>query len=398
MIPRTLAPILERRAAEFPVVFLTGPRQSGKTTLARSAFPGFEYLSLEELSTRRNALEDPRGFLRRLEDSPGAILDEVQNAPDLFSYIQGFVDEGRGGPLILTGSQQFLLSERIAQSLAGRASVLELLPFSVAELSLRPGREPSHFPDSAGKNATPPAVRRDDLLLMGCFPPIHDRSLAADPWLDSYVRTYVERDVRLVSGVGDLDAFTRFIGICAGRTGGLLNLSSLGSDAGVSHVTAKKWISILRASYVIDLVHPHHENFSKRLIRSPKLYFLDSGLLCFLLGIRTVEHLAIHPLRGVVFESFVFSELRKVFLHHGERARIYFWRDSRGREVDFLLDLGLRRIPIEVKASETLPSDAFNGLDWYLGLSGDAGGMVITGGERVFLRGAHTVLPWFAVS
>lgn len=398
MIPRTLAPVLKLRTDGYPVVFLTGPRQSGKTTLARSTFPNLAYLSLEELSTRNLAQADPRGFLRQLEGSPGAILDEVQNAPDLFSYIQRFADERRGGPLILTGSQQFLLSERISQSLAGRAAILELLPFSMAELNRRPDRHPSDFADPKLETPDAPRFDRDELLTMGLFPAIHDRSLDPGPWLDAYIRTYVERDVRLLSGVGDLDAFTRFIGLCAGRTGGLLNLSSLGNDAGISHVTAKKWISILRASYLIDLVQPHHANFSKRLIRSPKLYFLDTGLLCELLGIRGPEHLRNHPLRGVIFESFVYSELKKVFLHHGERASLYFWRDSRGREVDFLIDLGARRIPIEVKAGETLASDTFNGLDWYLGLSGGPNGIVVMGGgEKYKIRG-HTVLPWFAVS
>ena len=397
MIPRTLAPILARRAQEFPVVFLTGPRQSGKTTLARSTFPDFEYASLEELAPRRLAEEDPSGYLQRLEGARGAILDEVQNTPNLFSYIQRFVDEERTGPLILAGSQNFLLSERISQSLAGRAAVLELLPFSVAELTQREARTPDEFGREDETPGTRPEWDLRDLLVTGFFPRIHDRGLAAEAWLDGYLRTYVERDVRLLSGVGDLDAFTRFVALCAGRTGSLVNLSSLGSDAGISHVTAKKWISILRASYVIDLVQPHYQNFSKRIVKSPKLHFLDSGLLCFLLGIRSAEELWTHPLRGSIFESFVYAELKKRFLHHGVRERVFFWRDRRG-EVDFLIDQGTSRLPIEVKSGQTLPEDAFNELDRYIGLSGDPGGVVVTGGEERRRHRSHLVVPWWDVT
>ncbi len=406
MIPRTLAPVLDRRARDFPVVFLTGPRQSGKTTLARSTFPDFQYVSLEELATRRLVEDDPAGFLAELAGKSGAILDEVQNAPALFSYIQRFVDEERSGPLILTGSQNFLLSERISQTLAGRAAVLELLPFSVAELFGHDAREPDDLGRSVGH---PPEAAKQrnsnrangwslrELLFAGLFPRIHDRGIEPQVWLDGYLRTYVERDVRLLSGVGDLDAFTRFVALCAGRTGGLLNLSSLGSDAGVSHVTAKKWISILRASYVLDLVQPHHQNFSKRIVKSPKLHFLDSGLLCFLLGIRTASELWTHPLRGSIFESFVYAELKKCFLHHGVRERIYFWRDRQGG-VDLLIDQGTSRLPIEVKSGQTLPDDAFKELDRYVGISGDVGGVVVTGGDEQRRHRSHLVVPWWDIS
>jgi len=398
MIIRTLEVRLKSLARQFPVLFCTGPRQSGKTTLTRMAFPDFDYLSLEDLQNRQEATEDPRGFLRRLEGATGVILDEVQRTPDLFSYIQGFVDDARGGPLLLTGSQHFLLSERISQSLAGRAAILELLPFSLSELAGRPAIEPEAFGQPALVARSPHDIRLDDVLFTGLFPPIHDRQLEAAVWLDGYIRTYVERDVRSISNVGDLDAFTRFLGLCAGRTGQLLNLSSLGADAGVSHATAKRWISILRASYVVDLLGPHHQSFAKRLTRSPKLYFVDTGLLCHLLGIRRVAHLHQHPLRGAVFENHVICELRKLFLHHGQRPPLYFWRESGGREIDVIIDYGNQRVPVEIKAGETIASDYFKELDKYVGLSGDPFGVLVHGGDACHPRKRHVVYPWWACS
>jgi predicted AAA+ superfamily ATPase len=396
MFARTMAQKLAALAGQYPVVFLTGPRQSGKTTLARTTLQDFEYISLEEPQNREEVLEDPRGFLRRLEGSVGVILDEVQRTPDLFSYIQGFVDDGRGGPFILTGSQQFLLSDKISQSLAGRAAILELLPLSIAELVSRSARDPQTFLDATGRSEAPPGFELDQILFQGLFPRIHDRVLDPVTWLGGYVRTYVERDVRMISGIGDLDTFSRFLGLCAGRSGSLLNASSLGADAGVTHVTAKKWLSVLRASYIIELVQPHHENFSKRLIRSPKIYFVDTGLLCHLLGIRKAEDIRVHPLRGAIFENFVFGELRKLYLHHGQPPPLYFWRDSRGHEVDFILDLGTRRIPIEAKAGETVAADFLQALDRYVGFSGDPGGVLVYGGNESHARKSHQVRAWWS--
>jgi len=359
------------------------------------AFPEFEYVSLEDLQNREEALEDPRGFLRRREGAAGVILDEVQRSPDLFSYLQGVVDEARGGPYILTGSQQFLLNERISQSLAGRTAILELLPFSLAELADRPAQAPEDLSEAPKSSGTALEVDLHTALFTGTFPRIHDKSLEPIPWLDGYIRTYVERDVRTLTNVGDLDAFTRFLGLCAGRAGALLNLSALGADAGVSHVTAKQWLSILQAGYVIDLLRPHHRNFGKRLVRAPKLYFTDTGLLCRLLRIRSPEDLRLHPLRGAVFENLVVSELRKLFLHRGERPPIWFWRDSRGREVDVLLDLGSKQIPVEAKAGETVPSDAFKGLDYYGKVSGTSRGVLVHGGDASpYEHRGHVVRSW----
>ncbi len=398
MIPRTLAPHLQHLATRYPALFLTGPRQSGKTTLARHAFPDWPYLSLEDLHVREEALEDPRGFLARHEGAAGLIIDEAQRAPELFSYLQRPLDEGRLGPVLLTGSQNFLLSRDIGQSLAGRTAILELLPFSLAELARRRALPPSALPAGWGR---PPPTFPSDLgttLFNGCFPAIHDRSLDPGRWLDGYVRTYVERDLRSLSNVGDLAAFVRFLRLCAGRAGQLLNASSLAADAGINHTTARRWLSILEASYVLFRLPPHFANFNKRLVKSPKLYFLDTGLLCFLLGLREPSQLEAHPLRGAVFENHVLAEIHKVFLHHGERPPLYFWRDSNGREVDVVIDLGTRLLPIEAKSGVTIPSDAMRGLDHYTRLSGGDGGVLIHGGHETQPRRDHLLVGWAGVS
>jgi hypothetical protein len=236
----------------------------------------------------------------------------------------------------------------------------------------------------------------DELLFSGFFPRIHDRSLEPSPWLDGYIRTYVERDLRTLAMVGDLETFARFIGLCAGRAGQLLNTSSLGADAGVTHATARRWISILQASYVIDLLRPHFANYSRRLIKTPKLYFVDTGLLCRLLGIRTPEDLPRHPLRGMIFENLIVNDLRKLFLHQGERPPLYFWRDSNGREVDVIIDLGVRRIPIEIKAGRSVAADFLKSLDLYTALSGGPGGVLVYGGDETYRRRVHLIRPWWA--
>jgi len=401
IIPRTLAARLLASVGSYPVVFLTGPRQSGKTTLARATFPGFAYVSLEDLQSREEAQEDPRGFLARLRAHAGTILDEVQRAPDLFSYLQGVADEGTHGPFVLTGSQQFLLSQHVGQTLAGRVAVLELLPFSVAELTRRPALDPSAWEgglqDQDATVATVPAMSLDEVLFTGFYPRIHDRGLDPAQWLDGYVRTYVERDARQVGSIGDLAAFTRFVALCAGRSGQLLNLSALGADAGVSHTTARSWISVLEASYLVMLARPHHANFNKRIVKTPKLVFLDTGLLCRLLGLRRASDLAVHPLRGAVFESFVVAEMAKVFLHHGEPAPLYFWRDSHGREVDALLDFAVRKVAVEVKSGLTVAGDAFRGLEAYRALSG-ADGVLVYGGDEAYERRGCRVRPWWTLT
>jgi len=346
MLKRTLQASLRKAARAYPVVTLTGPRQSGKTTLARGSFPNSRYVSLEDPEQRSFAQEDPRGFLDRFAGQ--VLLDEVQRVPDLFSYVQTIVDrEDRTGRFILTGSNNFLLMKTISQSLAGRAAILHLLPFSLSELEKRNPISLAQVGKALPRGQRTTRRGLMDVLFSGFYPRIHDKGLDPQDWLASYYRTYVERDVRELLTVGDLEAFGTFIRLCAGRNAQLLNLSSLANDCGISHTTARRWLSVLETSFLVTLLRPHHRNFSKRLVKSPKLFFLDTGLLCYLLRIRSPEDLAIHALRGSVFESYVVSEFLKNHLHHGQEADLYFWRDSAGHEIDLIIERVCSRTPGE---------------------------------------------------
>jgi predicted AAA+ superfamily ATPase len=398
MIRRTLAKALHRAAEQYPVVTVTGPRQSGKTTLVRAEFESYDYVSLEAPDVRSFALEDPRGFLTQFEGP--AVLDEAQRAPELFSYIQGIVDErDQPGQFVLTGSQNFLLIQSISQSLAGRCAVLHLLPFSQAELSGRKPLSLSTFGRNVPRGLKPPRRGLEETLFTGFYPRIHDKGLRPEDWLGNYYQTYLERDVRNVLNVGDIEAFGRFVRLCAGRAGQLLNLSSLASDCGITHSTARRWLSVLEASFIVVLLRPHYRNFGKRLIKSPKLYFLDPGLLCFLLRVRRPEELFHHAMRGSIFESLVVSELYKNFVHRGEHPELYFWRDSAGHEVDVVVDLGGELIPVECKSARTIAADFFDELDFWRGLSGAPGGpaALVHGGESAVRRRETIVYPWYAL-
>lgn len=379
MIPRAAESLVHSLLRGFPIVTLTGPRQSGKTTLSRHILSDRPYLSLEDPDVRRLAVDDPRAFLARCP--AGAVLDEAQRAPDLFSYLQTHVDgDGRMGLFLLTGSQQFGLLSNISQSLAGRSAFVELLPFTYQELT-RAGQAPHEL---------------DRMLFTGGYPPLYDRALSPRQWFPAYVTAYVERDARQLLQVQNLDAFQRFVRLCAGRSGQLLSLSALASDSGVTHNTAKAWLSVLEASYLLFLLRPHHANFNKRLIKSPKLYFYDTGLLCWLLGIQEPAQLATHPLRGQIFETFVISELRKGFLNVGEPPWFFFWRDSNGHEIDLLIETGRGLMPVEIKSGQTLNRDFFTGLERWTTLAGDLAHQptLIYGGQGEQGRQGVRVLGW----
>jgi len=379
MIARDVQAVLNGLLQGFPVVTITGPRQSGKTTLARAVFAEKPYRSMEDPDIRQLAVEDPRGFLGRLSD--GAVLDEVQRTPELLSYLQTIVDQdGRMGLFVLTGSQQFGMMSQITQSLAGRTAFVELLPFSANEL----------------RNAGLDHAGVDEAMFAGGYPPIYDRQVSPRMWLSAYVTAYVERDVRQLLNVQDLEAFQRFVRLCAGRSGQIVNLSSLATDCGITHNTAKSWICVLEASYILFQLRPHHANFNKRMIKSPKLYFYDTGLLCWLLGIQEPGQLAYHPLRGAIFETYIISEIAKNLFNRGEPASLYFWRDSNGNEVDVLVAVGSRLMPVEIKAGQTLTRDFFTGLERWMTFAGDlavAPTLIYGGRERLDYKGVR-VLGW----
>ncbi len=379
LIPRAAEETAIRLAKGYPIVVITGPRQSGKTTLARKVFAEKPYVSLEDLDQRQFAEEDPCGFLQQFPD--GAVLDDAQRCPDLLPYLQTAVDrDGRTGLFVLTGSQQFNLLSGITQSLAGRAALVPLLPFTLGELQAA-GRAPRKV---------------DDLLFTGLYPPIYDRGLEPGVWYGNYVATYIERDVRQMINVRDLGTFQRFVRMCAARTGQLLNLSSLANDCGITHSTARAWLSVLEASHIVHLLPPHHRNFNKRLVKTPKLYFLDPGLAAWLLGVQSPSQLAIHAQRGALFESWVISELLKARYNRALASNLYFWRDRTGHEVDIVAEQGETLVPIEVKAGQTVTPDYLAGLERWRQVAGSAAGdpWLIYAGERRQDRRGIRVVPW----
>jgi len=404
VIPRTLYKSLLEAASQLPVVAILGPRQSGKTTLAKKTFHKHKYISLEDLDIRLAAIEDPRKFLRDMcsGNSEGVILDEFQNAPAILSYIQKLVDEQeQPGYFILTGSQNFLAPARhslpvrrrslsngesaggnqeITQTLAGRIALLTLLPLSITEIKT--------------DNLLPNDV--EELMFKGGYPRIYAHNVNPITWYRDYIETYLERDVRQISQVQDLTQFKYFVQLCAGRIGQILNYSSLASDCGIDVRTAKEWLSLLEASYIIFTLQPHHKNFNRRLVKSPKLYFYDVGLVCSLLKIESKDQLLTHYMRGNLFESLIVSELYKRFFNNNRRPSISFWRDNHGHEVDCIIEKASELIPIEIKASMTPYPKIFAELQqWYkISESVAANGYVIYGGNENQSRLHGTALSW----
>lgn len=383
MIKRQAKVVLLELAKGYPILAITGPRQAGKTTLAQSTFPDKRYVSLEDPDEREFADQDPRGFLARFPD--GAILDEAQRCPNLFSYLQTRVDtEKRMGLFVLTGSQQFGLMSNITQTLAGRVGLIQLLPFSLHEL----------------QTANIPLLSLDAMLWRGLYPPIYDRNLAPEKWFANYVMTYIERDVRQIVEVQNLSLFQRFIKMCAARVGQLINLSSLATDCGVSHNTIHSWLSVLEAGYIVFLLQPHHQNFGKRLVKTPKLYFHDAGLAAFLLGIRDAEHLSIHSARGALFENFVVSELLKQRYNQGLASNLYFWRNNTGDEVDVVIEYGEKLMPMEIKSGQTFNADYLTSINKWMKISGDSAlaPKLVYGGSDNMMRNGVEIRSWRQVS
>ena len=377
MTPRILAEQVNILKAYFPIVAITGPRQSGKTTLLKNLFPELPYFTLEDPDNRLFAETDPRGFLANLPQ--GGILDEAQNVPILFSYLQGIVDETPDRQFFLSGSQNFLMMERITQSLAGRVGLLTLLPFSQSERQ--------NYGD----------YDLNEWLWRGGYPALFDRKTPNERFFPNYLQTYLQKDVRLLKSVGDLSAFTRFVRLCAGRAGQLLNLVALANDADIAVNTAKAWLSVLEASNIVFRLPPYHVNFGKRLIKMPKIYFTDTGLLCYLLGIQSTDQLATHYMYGAIFENAIVLELFKMKLNVGQMPNFFFWQDSNANEIDVLMEAADGTLtPIEIKSKRTPTPDLFKNIGKWNVLSGNlaSNSFIVFGGDKSQIRSEGRFVSW----
>ena len=350
LIKRTLGKKILEAAREFPVIAIVGPRQSGKTTLAQISFPNHRYVSLEDPDIRTLALADPRAFLNEYPAESGIILDEIQHVPELLSYMQTIVDRSKkNGFFIVTGSQNFLVDEAITQTLAGRMAVLTLLPLSISE-----HEDAQLLPEKI-----------ETLVQKGLYPKVHATDASIERLYTNYIRLYVECDVRQIKNVTDLGTFQKFMRLCAGRIGQVINLTSLGNDCGINHSTAKAWISLLEASYIVFSLYPYYKNFGKRLIKAPKLYFVDTGIACSLLKIRSAQELSDHYLRGGLIESFIISDILKQQYNNEEQPSLYFWRDNTGNEIDCIIDESQYAVPVEIKAGKTVVADFFKNINYW---------------------------------
>ncbi len=386
LINRILMPHLLELAKSFPAIAIMGPRQSGKTTLAKQAFPHYAYVTLEDLDMRMAAQEDPRSFFDTYAKKDGLIIDEIQEVPELLSYMQGIIDQAhKPGRFIITGSQHFLMYEKITQTLAGRIALLTLLPLSVDEL-----KEANLLPDTI-----------EPLLIKGFYPRLYSQIMPVQIWYANYISTYVEKDVRQILNISDVVKFQKFIKLCAARVGNLINYADLARDCGITPHTAKDWISVLEASFIIKIVTPYHNNFSKRLVKSPKLYFYDTALICALLGIKTEEDLLIHPFKGAIFESFVMSELFKHSFNKAELPNLYFWRDTQGKEIDCIIEKAFGvTIPIEIKARKTIVENFFETGSQWKSISNQptTSTYIIYSGNETVHRKTGTAISWKNIS
>lgn len=362
MIFRTATQELKDLAMTFKAVAVIGPRQSGKTTLVRHVYKTKPYVSLENPDTRLFASEDPRGFLSNYPQ--GAILDEIQRVPQLFSYLQEILDTSpQKGLFILTGSNNFLLQENISQSLAGRIGYLQLLPLSIKEIDKR-------------------VDDLDTLLFKGGYPELYDQNIPASKWYANYIRTYLERDVRMIKNIGSQYTFEKFLRLCAGRTGQLLNMSSLAVEVGVDVKTISAWLGVLEMSFVVFRLQPFHKNYNKRIVKMPKLYFYDVGLAIALMGIEESTQLQIHPFKGALFENLVILEFLKQRLNLGKKPSIYFWRDNVGNEIDLVLETATQLVPLEIKSGQTITQDFYKGLNYWNKITNTSGGYVVYAGKE----------------
>lgn len=382
MIHRDAEKKVKLFARQFRALAIVGPRQSGKTTLAKSVFPQKTYISLEDPDERLLALQDTRFFLSRFKN--GAIIDEAQRAPELFSFLQSVIDKsGKNAQFILTGSNNFLLQDSISQSLAGRIGYIDLLPFTLSEIK------------QAGTQFKQP----EEWILKGCYPEIYDRKRKPEIWYPSYTRTYAERDVRQLKNIGNTNQFTKFLRLCAGRTGQLLNINAFSIESGLDIRTVQSWLSILESSYIIYLLKPHSANYNKRLVKTSKLYFHDTGLACSLLGIKTIKEMELSHFRGALFENAVMNEIQKQNVNSIKSSELFFWRDNKGIEIDLLLQTGVKHLPVEIKASHTYNDEFLKNINYWNKLSGNKTGKLIYGGDKSFeLPGKMTVQSWKEVT
>lgn len=382
MIQRIAEKKISELASKFKAVAVTGARQTGKTTLVKQIFKDKPYVSLENPDNRSFALEDPRGFLANYPN--GAILDEIQRTPALFSYLQEILDNTKQkGLFILTGSNNFLLQQSISQTLAGRIATIHLLPFSIEEL----------------KNGKVLPKNDDELMIKGFYPPVYDQEIDPQDWCPNYIRTYIEKDVRQIKNITDLIVFERFIKLLAGRSGQELNNSALAVETGVDVKTVQSWIGILESSFIVYLLKPHHKNFNKTIVKRPKLYFYDSALVCYLLGIRDNNHLHTHPLKGAIFEGMVITELLKKRTNAGLDINLFYWRDKTGHEVDLIIDNGKTLLPIEIKSGMTISKDYFKNIDYWTNLSGSKKAFILYSGAQHQKRSDGTeIMNWRALN